>query len=250
MNDYSQWVNDEEDLDPDVIAVLMANRPLGLPEVMLYATKGRAETCRSLNPRNLELLAVAFYERLNYKKVIYSGRHVSTDAGLDVWLQNINGDIEGVQCKKYSVRVGKSQVIEFARALRKAQAQKGYFWSPSGFSAPAVEYAKKIGIDLYDDRQIDRTVFYVFKEEAQFAREWLVSKIQELKAVRDIDFDSSQMIPPPAEIPKRVYSKASVQKKVKTNKPPQWVQGCIIIGLSLALGLVIVVGAYLVLAGK
>ncbi len=148
---------------------------------MLYATKGRGSNVRLLTPKDLELLAVSFYERLSYKKVRYSGQHVSTDGGVDVWLTTRDADVEIVQCKQLSAKVTREHVKEFVKTMRKVGAIKGHYWAPAGFSKPAIEYVENIdkSVTLYDAEFIVREVHEFFYDEVRLARDKLIAQIKE-----------------------------------------------------------------------
>ncbi len=178
---YSQLEKEDEHLTPSVIEMLLSNEYRPLQETMLYASKGKAKSVRFLNPKDLELLAVAFYKRLPYKKVRYSGQHASSDGGVDVWLTKHDADIEIVQCKQLSAKVTREQIKEFTKTMRKVGAIKGYYWAPGGFSKPAMDYANSTNesITLYDETFITKEVYEFFRDEVQLARDKLKNEIQD-----------------------------------------------------------------------
>jgi hypothetical protein len=124
-----------------------------------------AERPVELHPDELERLAIYVYSRLGYKNVKHTGLHSSTDGGVDVWMLNEQGHVEIVQCKQWRARIGRGELIEFAKVIRQQHAEIGHYWAPGGFSHPAVEYAEKNGIKIYADYGIRKLLEQVIAVE-------------------------------------------------------------------------------------
>lgn len=107
-----------------------------------------------LSPIELEELAAATYNRLGYKNVKHTGRHSSTDGGVDVWMLNADGNVEIVQCKQLSQRIDRTELIKFAKTMRQQHAVKGHYWAPGLFTQPAIDYAQENDILLYENDEI------------------------------------------------------------------------------------------------
>jgi hypothetical protein len=77
------------------------------------------------------------------------------------------GHVEIVQCKQWrGAHVGRGELIEFDRAIRRNHAVLGHFWAPYGFSKPAVQYARTAGIVLYNNEGIRNLLDRVLDSEA------------------------------------------------------------------------------------
>lgn len=125
-----------------------------------------AERPSQLHPVDLERLAVYVYQRLGYRNVTHTGAHSSTDGGVDVWMLSPSGHPEIVQCKQWQdVRVGKGELIEFAKIIRQQHAMLGHYWAPFGFTKGAIQYARDAGILLYNDYGIRITLEKAFDAE-------------------------------------------------------------------------------------
>lgn len=176
-------------------------------------------TPSSLWSQQLEELAALVYTRLGYRNVKHTGAHSSTDGGVDVWMLSPEGRVEIVQCKQYHNRVDRGELVEFSKVMRQQHAERGHFWSPNGFTKPAIEYILEAGnIDAYIESDIIALVKKVYIPEI------------------DDQLHRAQRIASVSALP---------QKK---SGIPGWVQAGVIVGLSVALGLVIAFGAYLALA--
>jgi hypothetical protein len=116
---------------------------------------GRSDELRA---RELEELAANVFHKLGYKNVTHTGAHSSTDGGVDVWMLNNEGLPEIVQCKQLRNRIDKTELVYFAKVIRRQHAAKGHYWAPSGFTQPAIDYAKLNNIELYEEPQIRRLV--------------------------------------------------------------------------------------------
>lgn len=193
---YSQWEKEDEHLTPSVVEMLLSNEYQPIQEAMIYATKGKSKSIHLLNPKDLELLAVSFYERLPYKKVRYSGKHASSDGGVDVWLTRQDADTEIVQCKQLSAKVTREQIKEFVKTMRKVGAVKGYYWAPTGFSKPADEYAKSANekVILYDADFIVKEVHEIFYDEVQRAREKVITEIKKQGTFDDVKIPAKNIV--------------------------------------------------------
>lgn len=187
---YSGWENEDENLTPVVVEMLLSeNKYRPQLESMLYATKGMVKSVKLLSPKDLELLAVSFYQRLGYKKVRHAGKYGS-DGGVDVWLTTHDAEIEIVQCKQFSSKITREHIKEFVKTMRRVGAIHGYYWAPSGFSQPAIEYIESkenIMIDLYDASRIEKEIHQLFYDEVQLARKKLNHKISPLNNVEKIN---------------------------------------------------------------
>jgi len=122
-----------------------------------------------LRPRELEELAAAVFARLGGRNVKHTGAHASTDGGVDVWMLNARGDVEIVQCKQIRARVNRTEMVSFAKTMRRQHAVKGHYWAPGDFTRPAREFAASHDMQLYSDRRIREVVDKVFHEEAEAA---------------------------------------------------------------------------------
>jgi hypothetical protein len=63
-----------------------------------------------------------------------------------------------VQCKQLRNRIDKTELVYFAKVIRRQHAAKGHYWAPSGFTQPAIDYAKSNNIELYEEPHIRRLV--------------------------------------------------------------------------------------------
>lgn len=228
---YSQWEKENEHLTPQVIEVLLSSDEHPIQEAMIYATKGKARHARSLNPKDLELLAVSFYERVPYKKVRYSGAHASTDGGVDVWLTRHDADVEIVQCKQLSAKVTREGMKTFVKTMRKVHAVMGYYWAPAGFSKPALDYAEGIAevVLFYDAIRIEKEVHEIFYDEVQLAREKLM---EYLRTIPPSDIDKSNQVEE-HPIYRRVVNEQRKTQSVKNKKGWTVAQVAIIFGMMI-----------------
>lgn len=191
-----------------------------LPQPLPYGSF----TPSSLWSQQLEELAALVYTRLGYRNVKHTGAHSSTDGGVDVWMLSPEGHVEIVQCKQFQNKVDRGELVEFSKVMRQQHAERGHFWAPNGFTKPAIEYTLEAGnIDTYIEHDMIALVknVYVPEIDDQLHRAQLIAQ---------------RTVFTPSPVPRR-------------RGIPGWVQAGVIIALSLALGLVIVVGAYLLLAG-
>ena len=144
------------------------NRPTKNQATTLQLATGiPAERPDELRPRELEELAANVFHKLGFRNVKHTGAHSSTDGGVDVWMLNGEGHVEIVQCKQLRNRVDKSELIYFAKTMRKQHAVKGHYWSPSGFTQPAIDYAASNNIELYEEPRIRRIVEKVYQSELE-----------------------------------------------------------------------------------
>lgn len=217
---YSQWEKEDEHLTPAVVEMLLSNQYMPNQETMLYATKGKTKSVYLLNPKDLELLAVSYYERLPYKKVRYSGKHASSDGGVDVWLTRQDADIEIVQCKQLSAKVTKEQIKGFVKTMRQVGAIKGYYWAPAGFSKPADDYVESIKekIILYDADIIVKEIYEIFHDEVQIARKKLKESIQETSPLNTAQNTDKTSIENIEHVENSKRTGPSVKNKVKKER--------------------------------
>jgi restriction endonuclease Mrr len=116
-----------------------------------------------LSPADLEELAAQVYMRSDYKNVKHTGG--SNDGGVDVWMLNKTGDVEIVQCKQLQNRVTRPDLIAFGKTMKQQHAGMGHYWAPSGFTQPAIDYAKEKNIQLYESLHIRLLVKKAYKSD-------------------------------------------------------------------------------------
>lgn len=145
---------------------LLVDRPTERQaETLQLAIGTRANRPDELRPRELEELAAEVFNKLGYKNVVHSGAHSSTDGGVDVWMLNAQGLPEIIQCKQLKSRVDRTELISFARTMRKQHAVKGHYWAPGGFTQPAIDYASKNNIQIYEELEIRKLVEKVYQDD-------------------------------------------------------------------------------------
>lgn len=138
------WKLNQAQLDKKSLATAGAALPTAVP--------GGIGELGDLDENELEYLATNVYQRLGYQDVMRMGG--PGDGGIDVWTRSPQGVPLPVQCKQYSKPVTSTPLKEFYRAMRAKNAMRGLFWSPSGYSAPALEYAASHGITCLDGSDI------------------------------------------------------------------------------------------------
>ena len=144
------------------------NRPTQNQATTLQLATGiPARRPDELRPRELEELAASVFHKLGFRNVKHTGSHSSTDGGVDVWMLNGEGHVEIVQCKQLRNRVDKSELVYFAKTMRKQHAVKGHYWAPSGFTQPAIDYATVNNIEIYEEPRIRRIVEKVYQSELE-----------------------------------------------------------------------------------
>jgi hypothetical protein len=167
---------------------------------MQFATGLPIERSDELRPRELELLAANIFNRLGYKNVIHTGAHSTTDGGVDVWMINNEGLPEIVQCKQLRNRVDKTELIYFEKVIRRQHAAKGHYWAPSGFTQPAIDYAKTKNIELYEEPRIRRLVEKIRQSDIE------QQKLQEAQIQSEVNLSSN------------IQSQIKLPVKIKTNR--------------------------------
>lgn len=107
------------------------NAPLS--EVRQYLT-ARFETRFTISPRLFEQTVASVFSDLGYSTRVtaYSG-----DDGIDVILDGKNGDMIGVQVKRYRDRIAVAQIRELIGALVINRLTKGFFVTTSDFQSGA-----------------------------------------------------------------------------------------------------------------
>jgi hypothetical protein len=155
----------------------IVNRPTQNQSIsMQYMTGLTTRRPDELRARELEELAANVFYRLGYKNVTHTGGHSSTDGGVDVWMLNDQGLPEIVQCKQLRNRIDKTEMVYFSKVMRRQHAIKGHYWAPSGFTQPAIDYAKLNNIELYEELQIRRLVEKIYQYDLE------QKKLQEAQA--------------------------------------------------------------------
>lgn len=109
-----------------------------------------------MHPNNFERYAAAAFEARGWRVEIV-GRSGKPDGGLDLLLTG-KGRRVVVQCKRYSGKVGAAVVREAVGVMLHHKAQGAYVVGLSGFTKPAMEWAKGKPIKLVDGRHLLRAL--------------------------------------------------------------------------------------------
>lgn len=153
--------SDAAALFPPLVAGALALRGLW----RLWCRRRRAEwagglcsldVLQTMPPNDFETFTAAAFEARGWRVSIV-GREGKPDGGLDLLL-SAGGRRAVVQCKRYRSRVGASVVRETVGVMLHHKAQGAFVVALSGFTKPAIEWAKGKPIKLIDGGQLIRAI--------------------------------------------------------------------------------------------
>jgi len=132
--------SDEDDPEPEQT-----------PEPIITTTD-LLQQLRSIDWFQFEKLIGLVYRKLGYDVARRGG--ANPDGGIDLIIQK-DGQCAAVQCKRWKAwRVGVKQVREFLGALTDAGIQQGRFITLCGYTSPAMQFAKKNGIEIVNEAEL------------------------------------------------------------------------------------------------
>ena len=128
-----------------------APAPALTSEPMITATELVGQL-RSVDGFQFEKLIELVYRKLGYDVTRRVGPN--PDGGIDLIIQK-GGEYAAVQCRQWKARrAGVQQVREFLGALTDADLQHGKFITLCGYTNPAMQFAKRHGIEIVAEAEL------------------------------------------------------------------------------------------------
>ena len=117
-----------------------------------------------VSPIEFEDMVAALYQAAGHqaKRTGKSGDH-----GVDVTVKAKNGEYWIVQCKRWRKPVGEAIIREFYGTLLHEKAHQGAIVAASGFSKPAIEWAKGKPIVLYSGEDFLKSWHRIEKQQTK-----------------------------------------------------------------------------------
>ena len=109
------------------------------------------EALLALSPEDFERLVAELFESYGHQAEVAGG---TSDHGVDIIVQSIQGEKWVVQCKRYAGSVGEPVVRDLFGTLQHEEAQRAYLITTGSFTAQAQEWAEGKPIVLYDGEKL------------------------------------------------------------------------------------------------
>lgn len=106
---------------------------------------------RECSPLELEEFVAQLFSDRGYETRLTP---VTGDHGIDIYMRNPKGEIELVQCKQLNRPVTEEEARDFAGAVWKERAVRGYFFAPGGFAYTVRQWVGNGRIELMDEVEI------------------------------------------------------------------------------------------------